>query len=61
MKNASNETKEMSNAETSVTRWLDYFYNIWPFTKLKSCPKFIKTTKGGSKIAKHKINPQKFA
>ena len=24
---------------TSVTRWLDYLLNIWPFTIIKNCPK----------------------
>ena len=23
---------------TSVTRWLDYFFNIWSFTSMKTCP-----------------------
>ena len=29
-------------AETSVTRWLDYFFNIWPFRIMKICPTIIK-------------------
>ena len=24
--------------KTSVTRWTDYLFNIWPFTKMKICP-----------------------
>ena len=24
--------------ETSVTRWLDYLFNIWPFRTIKVCP-----------------------
>ena len=25
--------------ETRVTRWLSYYFNIWPFGKMKICPK----------------------
>ena len=27
---------------TSVTWWLDYLFNIWPFTTMRMCPKYIK-------------------
>ena len=27
-----------SSLGSSVTRWLDYLFNIWPFTKMKICP-----------------------
>ena len=28
--------------EGSVTRWLDYFFNIFPFTTMQICPNIIK-------------------
>ena len=35
---------------TSVTWWLDYLFNIWPFTTMRMCPKYIKITKVCSKV-----------
>ena len=42
--------------ETSVTSWLFYIWNIWPFTKI--CPKFAKV---GSKCWQMPIKPSKIA
>ena len=33
---------------SSVTRRLDMFLDIWPFTKIKICPKALKVAKVGS-------------
>ena len=34
----------------SVTRWLDYLFHIWPFTKMKCCPIPFKFCQKGSKF-----------
>ena len=44
----------LSTLKSSVTSWLDYFFNIWPFFKIKICP--IDTF--SLIFTKYKINPQ---
>ena len=42
----------------SVTRWLDIFFNIWPFARTKNCHNSIKI---GQIRSKSLLNPQKVA
>ena len=34
----------------SVTRWLDYLFNIWPFSKMRICPITLKIRQSKLKI-----------
>ena len=38
------------NIIPSVTRWLEYFFNIWPFTTMNICPIPWKMAKVASKL-----------
>ena len=43
----------------SVTRWLDYFFNIWPFTTLKFFNSISKLPKNIQNCAKYLMEPFK--
>ena len=34
-----NANKKWAYSLAQVTRWLNYFCNIWPFRTMKTCPK----------------------
>ena len=38
--------------QASVTRWVDYLFNIWPFATMKNLPKRILIAKVGSEYSK---------
>ena len=42
---------------TSVTWWLDYLFNIWPFTTMRMCPKYLKFTKVCTKLCQIQNEP----
>ena len=50
---------EPFQASNSVTRWLDYIFNAWPFTPMKICPTKRKITKMGSKFCQILNEPSK--
>ena len=50
---------EPFQASNSVTRWLDYIFNAWPFTPMKICPTARKITKLGSKFCQILNEPSK--
>ena len=45
-KNRTFKTKP-TNHPTSVPRWPNWFFNIWPFTTMKICPKAYKLSQSG--------------
>ena len=45
----------------SVTRWLDNFFNIWPFAKTKIRHNYIKVCQIRFKSLPNITNPQKIA
>ena len=44
----------------SVTRWLDYLFNIWAFTTMLICPKSLKLPEQAQDFAKYNLNPPKW-
>ena len=49
-----NVAKMFALSDVSVTRWIDYLFNIWPFIAMKEIAKEISNV--GSKIAKDFLN-----
>ena len=43
----------------SVTRWLDYYFNIWLLTTVNICPNEYKMAKEGSKFSQGLNKPSK--
>ena len=46
---------------SSVTGWLDYLFNIWPFGTMKRCPIALKSCQSWTQTFEVLLKGQKFA